>query len=108
MLTMNLLSPSLKSRWRSLRASRNLKRQRRIYTRHSRLGETKVCRKFGICSRTSRGFLTSLFSDMAAGMERLSEYKTYNSQFCRRVFDFLSIMFTAQVPHSALHVHGRN
>ncbi|KAF9785840.1 exocyst complex component sec3 subunit [Thelephora terrestris] len=34
--------------------------------------------------------------DMAAGMERLSEYKTYNSQFCKRIFDYLSIMFTAQ------------
>lgn len=29
-------------------------------------------------------------------MERLTEYKTYNGQFCKRLFDFLSIMFTAQ------------
>jgi hypothetical protein len=36
--------------------------------------------------------------DMAATMERLQEYKTHNSQFCKRIFDFLSIMFTAQVP----------
>ncbi|KAF5375148.1 hypothetical protein D9758_000450 [Tetrapyrgos nigripes] len=34
--------------------------------------------------------------DMAATMERLQEYKTHNSQFCKRIFDFLSIMFTAQ------------
>ena len=37
-----------------------------------------------------------LLLDMAATMERLSEYKTYNGQFCKRLFDFLSIMFTAQ------------
>ena len=35
--------------------------------------------------------------DMAATMERLQEYRTHNSQFCKRLFDFLSIMFTAQV-----------
>ncbi|KDQ30968.1 hypothetical protein PLEOSDRAFT_1036431 [Pleurotus ostreatus PC15] len=35
-------------------------------------------------------------TDMAATMERLEEYRTYNSQFCKRVLGFLSIMFTAQ------------
>ncbi|KAF9652003.1 hypothetical protein BDM02DRAFT_3090034 [Thelephora ganbajun] len=34
--------------------------------------------------------------DMAAGMERLSEYRTHNSQFCKRIFDYLSIMFTVR------------
>ncbi|KAH8099365.1 exocyst complex component Sec3-domain-containing protein [Cristinia sonorae] len=34
--------------------------------------------------------------DMAATMERLDEYRTHNTQFCKRMFDFLSIMFTAQ------------
>ncbi len=34
---------------------------------------------------------------MAATMERLEEYRTYNTQFCKRLYDFLSIMFTAQV-----------
>ncbi|KAI0715395.1 exocyst complex component Sec3-domain-containing protein [Earliella scabrosa] len=34
--------------------------------------------------------------DMAATMERLDEYKKYNAQFCKRVLDFLSIVFTAQ------------
>lgn len=33
---------------------------------------------------------------MAATMERLEEYRTYNSQFCKRILDFLTIMFTAQ------------
>ncbi|KAJ6509372.1 exocyst complex component Sec3-domain-containing protein [Mycena vitilis] len=35
-------------------------------------------------------------TDMAATMERLQEYRTHNAQFCQRIFDFLSIMFTAQ------------
>ncbi|KAF9270059.1 hypothetical protein L218DRAFT_888394 [Marasmius fiardii PR-910] len=35
-------------------------------------------------------------TDMAATMERLPEYRTHNSQFCKRILDFLSIMFTAQ------------
>jgi hypothetical protein len=34
--------------------------------------------------------------DMAATMERLGEYQTHNAQFCTRVLDFLSILFTAQ------------
>ena len=33
---------------------------------------------------------------MAATMERLEEYKTHNSQFCKRLLDFLSIMFKFQ------------
>ncbi|KAJ3511244.1 hypothetical protein NMY22_g15712 [Coprinellus aureogranulatus] len=35
-------------------------------------------------------------TDMAATMERLQDYKTHNSQFCKRISDFLSTMFTAQ------------
>ncbi|KAF5384820.1 hypothetical protein D9615_001378 [Tricholomella constricta] len=35
-------------------------------------------------------------TDMAATMERLQEYRTHNVQFCKRMLDFLSIMFTAQ------------
>ncbi|OCH94698.1 hypothetical protein OBBRIDRAFT_769029 [Obba rivulosa] len=34
--------------------------------------------------------------DMAATMERLEEYRTHNVQFCKRLLDYLSIMFTAQ------------
>lgn len=36
---------------------------------------------------------------MAATMERLDEYRTHNAQFCKRLNDYLSIMFTAQVCH---------
>jgi hypothetical protein len=53
-------------------------------------------------SRATETFLTISFPDMAAGMERLSEYRTYNSQFCKRVLDYLSIVFTAQVHWSTL------
>ncbi|GAA5829678.1 hypothetical protein JCM11251_000247 [Rhodosporidiobolus azoricus] len=35
--------------------------------------------------------------DMAAASERLGEYHAKASQFCKRVFDFLSIMFKFQV-----------
>ncbi|RDB28442.1 Exocyst complex component 1 [Hypsizygus marmoreus] len=35
-------------------------------------------------------------TEMAATMERLQEYRTHNVQFCKRMFDFLSIMFTAR------------
>ena len=51
---------------------------------------------------------TTSFLDMAAGMERLSEYRTYNSQFCKRIFDYLSIMFTAQVLWSILYIKLRS
>ncbi|EJD03708.1 uncharacterized protein FOMMEDRAFT_82797 [Fomitiporia mediterranea MF3/22] len=37
-----------------------------------------------------------LAAHMAATMERLDEYRTHNSQFCKRILDFLTIMFTAQ------------
>ncbi|CDO72981.1 hypothetical protein BN946_scf185007.g35 [Trametes cinnabarina] len=40
--------------------------------------------------------------DMAATMERLDEYRKYNAQFCKRMLDFLSIMFTAQAYFSAV------
>ena len=102
MLTESLSLPLLKSRWRSRRASRNSRRLRRICTRHYRLDETEVRRNFDTSSGMAGNFLTILFLDMAAGMERLSEYRTYNSQFCKRVFDYLSIMFTAQVSQSTL------
>ncbi|EGN91691.1 hypothetical protein SERLA73DRAFT_67000 [Serpula lacrymans var. lacrymans S7.3] len=35
-------------------------------------------------------------ADMAATMARLDEYRTHNAQFCKRIFDFLSIMITVQ------------
>lgn len=34
---------------------------------------------------------------MAAGMERLDEYRTHNSQFCKRLLDFLNIAFRFKV-----------
>ncbi|KDQ19898.1 hypothetical protein BOTBODRAFT_27319 [Botryobasidium botryosum FD-172 SS1] len=35
-------------------------------------------------------------TEMSATMERFNEYRTHNSQFCKRLFDFLSIMFKFQ------------
>jgi len=46
---------------------------------------------------TSPSSLDCLSLDMAATMERLDEYRTHNAQFCKRIFDFLSIMVVAQV-----------
>ncbi|PCH33938.1 hypothetical protein WOLCODRAFT_135407 [Wolfiporia cocos MD-104 SS10] len=34
--------------------------------------------------------------DMAATMERLDEYRSHNSHFCKRLLDYLSIMVSAQ------------
>ena len=46
--------------------------------------------------------ILKLILDMAASMERLDEYRTHNAQFCKRILDYLSIMFTAQVMPSDL------
>ncbi|KAI0048330.1 hypothetical protein FA95DRAFT_1490994 [Auriscalpium vulgare] len=43
-----------------------------------------------------RALLAGKDRDMAATMERLDEYRTHNAQFCKRLYDYLSIMFTAQ------------
>ncbi|KAH9969098.1 exocyst complex component Sec3-domain-containing protein [Russula dissimulans] len=34
--------------------------------------------------------------DMAATMERLEEYRAHNAQFCKRLYEYCCIMFTAQ------------
>jgi hypothetical protein len=43
---------------------------------------------------------------MAATMERLDEYRTYNAQFCKRIFDYLSIMIIAQVSSISMQYSG--
>ncbi|KAL5533999.1 hypothetical protein ACEPAG_459 [Sanghuangporus baumii] len=43
-----------------------------------------------------KALLAARDNDMAATMERLDEYRMHNNQFCKRVLDFLTIMFTAQ------------
>lgn len=52
----------------------------------------------------SQIMFSSRLPDMAATMERLDEYKKYNAQFCKRILDYLSIMFTAQV-RTLLRIH---
>lgn len=49
-----------------------------------------------------KGILTHLLhrtavGDMAAAIERISEYQTHNAQFCKRISDFLFIMVKFQV-----------
>ncbi|GJE97072.1 exocyst complex component Sec3-domain-containing protein [Phanerochaete sordida] len=43
-----------------------------------------------------KALLSAKDRDNAATMERLAEYRAYNAQFCKRLYDFLRIMFTAQ------------
>jgi hypothetical protein len=67
---------------------------------------TKLCKLVGIqvCELPTVMFeiyLTTVI-DMAATMQRLQEYRTYNSQFCKRVFDFLSIMVVARVSKNCM------
>lgn len=51
----------------------------------------------GLFQITSSWYMRLTFlTDMAATMERLEEYRTYNTQFCKRLHDFLKIMCTAQ------------
>jgi hypothetical protein len=53
-------------------------------------GEFRVC----LCVMSGSG---NEFLDMAATMERLEEYRLHNTQFCKRMYDYLCIMFTTQV-----------
>ncbi|KAM6498447.1 Exocyst complex component Sec3 domain containing protein [Amanita muscaria] len=53
-----------------------------------------------------KALLAGRDTDMAATMERLQEYKTYNGQFCKRLHDFLSVMFAAQVKLSLGETNG--
>ncbi|KZO92801.1 hypothetical protein CALVIDRAFT_567098 [Calocera viscosa TUFC12733] len=43
-----------------------------------------------------KALLAGRENEIAATMERLQEYQTHNSQFCKRVSDFLTIMFQFQ------------
>ncbi|KZT54682.1 hypothetical protein CALCODRAFT_377065 [Calocera cornea HHB12733] len=43
-----------------------------------------------------KALLAGRENEMAATMERLQEYQTHNTQFCKRVSDFLTIMFQFQ------------
>jgi len=90
-----------KNRLRSRKAFRDWNRLQQGFTRHCKLVETQVS-----CSlQFVRWYLFEgdtdqyifVREDMAATMERLQEYRTHNSQFCKRIHDFLTIMFTAQV-----------
>ncbi|KAK7059116.1 hypothetical protein VNI00_001741 [Paramarasmius palmivorus] len=65
-------------------------------TQESLEKSTSIQRLEEAAAELYKALLAGQDRDMAATMERLSEYRTHNSQFCKRIFDFLSIMFTAQ------------
>ncbi|KAG8862976.1 hypothetical protein FRB96_000396 [Tulasnella sp. 330] len=47
-------------------------------------------------------------SGMAAGMERLDEYRTHNAQFCNRMWGYLQIAFTYQANETLLNLEKLN
>ncbi|CCM03119.1 uncharacterized protein FIBRA_05240 [Fibroporia radiculosa] len=57
---------------------------------------TSIQRLEGAASELYKALQAGRERDMAATMERLDEYRTHNSHFCKRMLDFLSIMVTAQ------------
>ncbi|KAL4069753.1 exocyst complex component Sec3-domain-containing protein [Scleroderma yunnanense] len=59
----------------------------------------------GAATELYKALQASQDTEMAATMERLDEYRTYNSQFCKRIFDYLSIMIVAQ---SKIILEGNN
>lgn len=90
--------PSPKNLWKSHKAS--------VVWKKRQSNCTKLCKLVGIqvCESPTALFENYLITiiDMAATMERLQEYRTYNSQFCKRVFDFLSIMVVARVSKNCI------
>ncbi|KAG7099041.1 hypothetical protein E1B28_000920 [Marasmius oreades] len=67
-----------------------------ILTQESLEKTTSIARLEEAAAELYKALQAGRDTDMAATMERLSEYRTHNAQFCKRIFDFLSIMFTAQ------------
>ncbi|KAI0079631.1 hypothetical protein K474DRAFT_1617469 [Panus rudis PR-1116 ss-1] len=47
-------------------------------------------------SQLYKALLAGKDRDMAATIERLEEYQTYHAQFCKRVNDYMTVMFTYQ------------
>ena len=84
---------SRKSHLRRMRGSQIWKRQSPSYTKLYLQAGIQVPHKVWLSLLSS---LTRWIADMAATMERLEEYRSYNNQFCKRILDFFTIMFTAQ------------
>jgi hypothetical protein len=92
-LTVRPYSCSLISHSRSGVAWLAWKLLQRSSIRHYKQAKTQVCGTFVI--RIVE--LNRLNIDMAATMQRLDEYRTYNQQFCQRILGFLPMMITYQV-----------
>ncbi|GBE77755.1 hypothetical protein SCP_0106370 [Sparassis crispa] len=67
-----------------------------ILTQESLEKASSIQRIEGAATELYKALQASRDRDMAATMERLDEYRTHNGQFCKRVLDYLTIMFTAQ------------
>jgi hypothetical protein len=65
-------------------------------TQESLEKQTGVQRLEEAATELYKALQASQDTEMAATMERLDEYRTYNAQFCKRIFDYLSIMIIAQ------------
>ncbi|KAI9461762.1 exocyst complex component Sec3-domain-containing protein [Boletus coccyginus] len=65
-------------------------------TQESLEKQTGVQRLEEAATELYKALQASQDTEMAATMERLDEYKTYNAQFCKRIFDYLSIMIVVQ------------
>ncbi|KAF8519134.1 exocyst complex component sec3 subunit [Hysterangium stoloniferum] len=75
-------------------------------TQESLEKQSGIERLEGAAGELYKALLAGRDTDMAATMERLEEYLTHNGQFCKRLHDFLQIMFNVQSDR-ALHDKGR-
>lgn len=90
---------------------KGLLRQMRVYNSSNLLLQTCTRRCKPLERRVGSQYLSGITEDsltefivgMAATMERLEEYKAYNSSFTTRLTQFLSVLFSAQVTRLFLH-----
>ncbi|KAJ1301562.1 hypothetical protein OPQ81_008810 [Rhizoctonia solani] len=67
-----------------------------ILTQESLESQRGIQRLEDAAAQLYRALLAGRDRDMAATIERLAEYKTYNQQFCIRILEFLGVMFGYQ------------
>ncbi|KIO33327.1 hypothetical protein M407DRAFT_234528 [Tulasnella calospora MUT 4182] len=60
----------------------------------------------GAVTELYKALVASRETGMAAGMERLDQYLTHNTQFCKRLLDFLNIAFKFKVSTAAFSGQG--
>ncbi|KAG8975726.1 hypothetical protein FRC05_005244 [Tulasnella sp. 425] len=62
-------------------------------TQSSLESDQGIQRLEGALAELYKALVASKETGMAAGMERLDQYRTHNTQFCKRLLDFLNIAF---------------